>query len=404
MFDGWFATQKPTVTAWFHELHRHPELGFQEQKTAAFVETQLRSFGLTPETGIGGTGVIATLVGTRGPGRSIGLRAELDALPMQEENGLSYASRETGKAHMCGHDGHCVTLLTAAQYLTTHPDFEGTVHFIFQPAEELLEGAQAMIADGLFERFPCDEIYALHNMPGLEKGAIGVPVGAAMASADAINITIHAKGTHGAAPHTGADGVLAAASFITSVEQIATRVFDARQAGVISFGAIHGGTVRNILPAEVRIEGTLRTNNANARENLIAAIDRVARGTETTHSVTIDAEVIPMAPVAINDPIASEAVAFAAETALGADHVIRNAAPIMASEDFAFMLEQVPGSFFFVGQDGPFPHHPAYIFDPDVIPTGAAVFVELVKQRGTSNIHSTHCSADNENISNGRTL
>lgn len=384
MFEDWFDKHKTEVTAWFHELHRHPEVGFEEKRTAAFVAERLRAIGLTPETGIGGTGVVATLVGAGGPGRSIGLRAELDALPMQEESGLSYASETNGKAHGCGHDGHSVTLLTAATYLAAHPDFEGTVHFIFQPAEELLAGAEAMIADGLFDRFPCDEIYALHNMPGLPKGQIAVPSGAAMASADAIDVTILAAGTHGSAPHTGADGVLAAAAFITSLEQITTRVIDARQAGVISFGSLHGGTVRNILPAEVRLEGTMRTNSAAVRDRLVKAIKDVARGTAIAHGVQINAEVRAMAPVAKNDAATSEAVALAAETALGDGRALRGADPIMASEDFAFMLEQVPGTFFFVGQDGPYPHHPAYVFDPEVIPTGAAVFVELVRSRGKS--------------------
>ncbi len=382
MFDGWFTSQKQQITQWFHDLHRHPEVGFEETNTAAFVAQRLRDFGLDPVTGIGGTGVVATVVGHRGPGRAIGLRAELDALPMQEETDLAYKSTLDGKAHMCGHDGHSVTLLTAAQYLSQHRDFEGTAHFIFQPAEELLEGAQAMISDGLFDRFPCDEIYALHNMPGLKKGTIGVPFGAAMASADAIDVTIKAKGTHGAAPHTGVDSVLAAASFITSVEQLATRVFDARQAGIISFGAIHGGTVRNILPARVTIKGTLRTNSANARDRLIETIRNVARATEIGHGVEMDAAITAMAPIAINDQTAADAVVRAAETALGSSQVIAGADPIMASEDFAFLLEHVPGCFFFVGQDGPFPHHPAYVFDPDVIPQGARVFVELIHQRG----------------------
>lgn len=382
MFDSWFEENRAVVTAWFYDLHRHPELGFEETRTAAFVAERLRSFGLQPETGIGGTGVVATLVGTRGAGRRIGLRAELDALPMSEESGLEYASQTPGKAHACGHDGHSVTLLSTAAYLSANPDFEGTVHFIFQPAEELLAGAQAMITDGLFARFPCDELYALHNMPGLPVGKIGIPKGAATASADALDVTITAAGTHGSAPHTGADSVLAAAAFITSLEQITTRVIDARYAGVISFGSVHGGTVRNILPAKVRLEATMRTNNADVRDRLIEAISNVARATEIAHGVKVTAEVRAMAPIAQNDDTTCDAVALAAETALGTDMVIRNTDPIMGSEDFAFMLEQVPGTFFFVGQDGPYPHHPEYVFDPNIIPSGAAVFAELVLARG----------------------
>jgi len=384
MFDTWYEGNKGSVTGWLRDLHRHPELGFEETRTAAFVAERLRSFGLSPKTGIGGTGVVATLTGDRGAGRRIGLRAELDGLPMEEESGLAYASQTAGRFHGCGHDGHSVTLLATAAYLSENRDFEGTVHFIFQPAEELLTGAVAMMDDGLFDAFPCDEIYALHNMPGLPAGTVSVPTGAAMASADAVDIEIRAAGTHGSAPHTGADGILAAAAFITSLEQVATRVIDARRAGVISFGTIKGGAVRNILPAELRIEGTMRTNAREVRDRLTKAVQDVARATEIAHGVTVSAEVRAMAPVAMNDPVAAEAVALAAESVLGESRAIHGAEPIMASEDFAFMLEKVPGCFFFVGQDGPYPHHPAFVFDPDIIPVGAAVFSELVRTRGKS--------------------
>ena len=240
MFQDWYRNRRQDVTGWFKDLHRHPEVGFEETRTAAFVAQRLRDMGLEPVTGIAGTGVVATLHGAKWNGRTIGLRAELDALPMTEDSGLPYASTITGCAHGCGHDGHTTTLLATAAYLSEHPDFFGSVRFIFQPAEELLTGAATMIAEGLFDRFPCDEIYALHNMPGLAVGTIGVPVGAAMASADAIDLIIHADGTHASAPHARADGVLAACAFITSLQQVSTRVIDARRAGVVSFGAIHG--------------------------------------------------------------------------------------------------------------------------------------------------------------------
>jgi amidohydrolase len=400
MFQDWYRNRRQDVTGWFKDLHRHPEVGFEETRTSAFVAQRLRDMGLEPVTGIAGTGVVATLHGAKGKGRTIGLRAELDALPMTEDSGLPYASTITGCAHGCGHDGHTTTLLATAAYLSEHPDFFGSVRFIFQPAEELLTGAATMIAEGLFDRFPCDEIYALHNMPGLAVGTIGVPVGAAMASADAIDLIIHADGTHASAPHTGADGVLAACAFITSLQQVSTRVIDARRAGVVSFGVIQGGSVRNILPATVTLQGTLRTNDATARERLIKSIHDVARATEIAHSVKIDVEVRPMAPIAINDATAAEAVVAAADHALGSGRAVLGVDAIMASEDFAFMLEQVTGAFFFVGQDGPYPHHPKYAFDPDLIPTGAAVFIELVKSRGqrinSSTVRSATLAAVNQ--------
>lgn len=397
-FDHWYARKKDVVLAWLHELHAHPEIGFEEVRTAAFVSARLEEFGFDVSTGVGGTGVVGTLHGTDAsaevPARRIGIRAELDALPMQENAGVTYRSQIDGRFHGCGHDGHTVIALTAAAYLAETRDFKGTLHFIFQPAEELLTGAQAMIDDGLFERFPCDEIYALHNLPGLGQGVgyVGVPGGAAMASADNIDLTIRANGTHGSAPHTGEDAILAAANYITSVQQAATRVVDARDAAVISFGKIVGGTVRNVLPEMVTIQGTMRTNAVAARDRLAKLLRDVATSVELSFGVSIEISVESVTPVAVNDSDSVAAVLASAARVVGAERTIENARSLMASEDFSEMQRRVPGAYFFLGQSGRFPHHPEYVFDPGIIPIGAAIFADLARSRSSAQLNSNPAS------------
>ncbi|MCV2865004.1 amidohydrolase [Defluviimonas sp. WL0075] len=394
MFAKWYEGQRPTSEAWLRDLHRHPETGFEEVRTASFVAETLRALGYHVDTGIGGTGVVGTLRGKNAsqdrPGRCIAFRAELDALPMTEKAGLPYASENPERFHGCGHDGHSVTALTAAAYLAQSRDFEGTVRFIFQPAEELLTGARAMIADGLFDRFPCDEIYALHNLPGLPAGKVGVPQTAALSSADNIDVTIHANGAHGSMPHTGEDAVAAAAHFISSVQQAATRVTDARDAGVISFGLIQGGTARNILPDTVRIEGTIRTTAEAVRDRLADLLESSARATELLFGVRIEIDITKVAPVTLNHPACVAAVVASAARMIGEENIIENARSIMASEDFSELSRRVPGAYFFVGQDGRMPHHPEYVFDMGIIPVGAAIFVDLAKRRTREALDSFH--------------
>lgn len=384
MFQSWYSGQKMQTLALLSDLHRHPETGFEERRTAGIVATHLRGLGLEVAEGIGGTGVVGRLTGhgkPNGTPRRIALRAELDALPMQEESGLDYSSTIDGRFHGCGHDGHTVTALTAASYLAAHPDFAGEAIFIFQPAEELLRGARAMLADGLFDRFPCDEVYALHNLPGLQPGHVGVPDAAALASSDDIDVTISGAGTHGSAPHTGVDTILAAASFMTQLQQATTRVTDARAATVISFGKITGGTARNILPGSVQLEGTMRCGDQAARKRLGKLMQEVAHAVEAVHGVCIELQISPVAPVAMNAAACRDAILASATNVLGTDRVVPHAQHLMASEDFAELQARVPGGYFFIGQDGPYPHHPNYRFDPDIIPIGAEVFVDLVKTR-----------------------
>lgn len=262
------------------------------------------------------------------------------------------------------------------------------MRFVFQPAEELLTGARAMISDGLFERFPCDEIYALHNLPGLPAGHVGIPAAAALSSADNIDITIRANGAHGSMPHTGEDAVAAAAHLITAVQQAATRVADARDAGVISFGLIQGGTARNILPDSVRIEGTMRTTALAVRDRLADLLQDAVRATELLFCVLIEIEITKVAPVTLNDPACVAAVVASACRTIGEENVIENTRNIMASEDFSEFSSRVPGAYFFVGQDGRMPHHPEYTFDMDIIPVGAAIFADLAKLRTSKSINS----------------
>ncbi|GGC11163.1 hippurate hydrolase [Marivita lacus] len=394
MFAKWYNSHRMTSHAWLHSLHRHPEIGFEETRTAAFVAERLTGFGYDVATGIGGTGVIGTLHGPaasrNAPGRIVAFRAELDALPMQEATTLPYASKDATRFHGCGHDGHMVTALTAAAYLADHRDFDGTVRFVFQPAEELLTGARAMLADGLFDRFPCDEIYALHTSPDLPTGQVGVPSTTALSSADNIDITIRANGAHGSMPHTGEDAVVAAAHLITSVQQAASRLVDARDAGVISFGLLHGGTARNILPDTVRIEGTMRTTANTVHDRLTNLLQDAARASELLFGVLIDIDIEKVAPVTLNDPACVTATVSAATRVVGSDRVTENARSLMASEDFAELSARVPGAYFFIGQDGPAPHHPEFVFDTDIIPVGAAIFADLAKHRTSRALNAHH--------------
>ncbi len=385
VFGAWFEQRRTEFEGWFRDIHANPELGFEETATAAYVAERLRAAGVEVETGSGGTGVIGVVrgsqIGADGAGRVIGLRAELDALPMRS---AVAAPDSDNRFHGCGHDGHTVTLLTAATYLAEHSDFAGTAVFIFQPAEELLSGARAMLDDGLFDRYPCDEVYALHNLPGFPRGHVGVAARGALASSDDLTVTVRARGTHGSAPHTGSDGVLAAATFLTTLQQCVTRVIDSRDSGVISFGRIAGGHAGNVLPDEVVIDGTMRTHAQEVRDRLAAQIESVARAVEVSHGVEIELRIENRVPVTQNHAPAVAAVVETAGRVVGPDRVVADARPLMAGEDFSLMLEAVPGAYFFVGQDGAYCHDPEYRFDLDVIPVGAAIFVDLVRSRSSA--------------------
>ncbi|MBB3995666.1 hippurate hydrolase [Sulfitobacter undariae] len=384
-FMEWYKGQESTSVEWFQTLHRFPETAFEEHQTAHFVASRLREFGIEVHEDIGKTGVVGVLEGSR-PGPSVGFRAELDALEMDGRAPGDIPSETPGKFHGCGHDGHSVTLLTFAAFLASHRDFPGRAVFIFQPAEETLGGAVAMLEDGLFDRFPVDQIYALHNIPGIERGTVAICKGGALASSDVLRVTITADGTHGSAPQTGQDAIMASAVFLTGLQQSITRVIDCRENVVVSFGKIEGGRVNNILPGEVTIEGSLRSHSADARQIALDQIARVAKSVELTYGVKIDLDCQLLVPVTLNDGVCAERVARAAGKVIGEDKVFRGVTPPMAAEDFSYFAEKVPATYFFVGQDGPYCHHPEFRFDPQIFAIGASIYAEILFNQGTNEL------------------
>lgn len=378
-FSDWTTAQQAESLRWFDRLHAMPETGFGESRTAAFIAGELRALGLEVLTGIGGTGVVGLLRGRNATGsRFIGLRAELDALPMQGPVDGTVQTDDGPRYHGCGHDGHMATLLTAAAALARRGDLGCNVAFIFQPAEELLTGAAAMLADGLLERVPLVGIYALHNIPGLPAGTVGVVEGAALASSDEIRVTVRAQGTHGAAPQTGQDAILAAAHFLGLCQQLLTRRTDGRDSAVLSFGQIAGGQAANVLPDQVVMAGSLRCHSEQARAAVHALLADAARSTTSAFGTPVDLVIDPKVPVLINDPACTARVREAVVRRLGPERLIAAPRPVMASEDFSLFLQHVPGAYFFVGQDGAFCHHPDYRFDTGIIPVGAAILIDLV--------------------------
>lgn len=376
-FADWTTEQEAESLRWFDALHAMPETGFGEARTAAYVASELRKLGLEVIEGIGGTGLVALL--RRGPNGSpfIGLRAELDALPMQGPADGTVQTPDGPRYHGCGHDGHMAMLLTAAAMLSRHPDLTSNVAFLFQPAEELLTGAAAMLADGLLDRVPMSAIYALHNIPGLPAGSAGVADGPALASSDEIRVTVRAQGTHGSAPQTGQDAILAAAHFLGLTQQLLTRRTDCRDSAVLSLGQIAGGQAPNVLPDRVTIAGSLRCHSEAARAAVHALLQASADSTTAAFGTPVDLTIDAKVPVLLNDPACAARVRAAILHRLGPDRLIPAPRPVMASEDFSLYLRHVPGAYAFVGQDGAYCHHPDYRFDTRIIPVGAAILTDI---------------------------
>ena len=376
--EGFLNQRLPQYTQWRQDLHRHPELGFREHRTSGFVIDALRGMGLSPVTGLAGTGVVATLEGNR-PGPVIGLRADMDALPLQEHSDCDYASQEAGVAHACGHDGHVTMLLAAAEYLCREPDFPGTVRFIFQPAEEALGGARQMIEEGLFQQFPVDRVFALHNWPGLPAGQIAARPGPVMASLDLFTIDIQAQGSHAALPHQGTDAIVTAGALITAIQSICSRSIDAQDPLVISLTQVHGGESLNALPDAVQLKGTIRALDSGALELARERLRAVVQGVCATRGLTGSIEIRAVYPVTRNDAAAAQYSIDRARAVFGESRVTTDYRPSMASEDFAFMLEAVPGCYAWIGTGRDVPlHHPAYDFNDAVIPAGARYLIALV--------------------------
>jgi amidohydrolase len=376
-----FRRDLATICAWRRDFHMNPELGFKEYRTSAKIAELLRSWGITVHTGIGGTGVVGTLKGKRPGSRSIGFRAEMDALPMAEKADVPFRSTVEGVFHGCGHDGHAATLLGAAKYLSVKNDFAGTVNFVFQPAEETLRGGSAMLSDGLLQKVQIDEIYALHNNPALEPGKVGVREGAILSGADQLRIEVNGVGAHGAQAHRGIDPIVIACELVGLLQTIVSRSLDALDAGVVTIGSIHGGTASNIIPDQVVLVGTIRSMSTAGRSLLQRRVREICEGLAACFKISIDCVIDSGCPPTINHAEQVSIIMKAAARVVGERNVVTDVSPLMASEDFAFMLEQVPGAFYFVGQGGPNCHHPEYVFDEDVMPVGAATIVEIVRER-----------------------
>jgi amidohydrolase len=363
------------------DLHAHPEIGFEEERTSAVVAEKLASWGIEVHRRVGKTGVVGILRG-KGEGRRIGLRADMDALPIEEQTNLPYRSKTPGKMHACGHDGHTTMLLGAARYLAETRAFDGTAVFIFQPAEEGLGGARAMIADRLFERFPCDEIYALHNAPQGPRGLVSTRPGASMAAADFFDIRLTGRGAHGAHPDHAIDPIVIALTLGQALQTIASRNVDPLKSAVVSITQMHGGAAYNVIPETAHLAGTMRTFDNAVRDLCRTRMRELAAGIATAFNATIEVEIRDIFSVLENSAEQAQAAADVAAELFGAANVDADARPKMGSEDFADMLQAVPGAYLWVGgTPGPAVHNASYDFDDGIIPIGASLLARLVEKR-----------------------
>lgn len=370
----------PRMTEWRHRIHAWPELGFEEERTSALVAEVLSGLGLEVHTGLGGTGVVA-VVDSGKPGLSIGLRADMDALPMDEHNELEYRSQRPGVAHTCGHDGHTSALLGTAQYLVAHPPASGRVVLVFQPAEEGGRGAIRMIEDGLFERWPCDEVYAFHNMPALKPGEASVRPGATLQSLAVFEIGIEGVGGHAAAPHRATDPLQVAARLATEISAIVGRHIDPMEAALINVGKLQAGTTHNIIPATASLSGTVRALSKEVHEELLKRLRALCEGYAQMSGCRIDLQLPHSCPPCVNAPEQAALAAEALADVLGADKVYTDLRAYPFSDDFSYMLEKWPGAYLFLGMDSAMCHHPTFRFDDHLLPVAASVFARIVQRR-----------------------
>ena len=368
-----------------HHIHHHPELAYEEVATAALVAEKLEAWGWQVTRGVGGTGVVGTMKQGEGT-RSIGIRADMDALPIVEQTGLPYASGTHGKMHACGHDGHTTMLLGAAQHLAATRRFSGTVHLYFQPAEEtgVDSGAQKMIEDGLFERFPCDAVFGLHNHPGAEPGKLLFRKGAFMAAGDKAVINIEGVGGHAARPHLTVDPVVIAASIVMALQTIVARNVDPSQPAVVTVGSMHSGIANNVIPSTAKLELSVRSFSPEVRALLKQRITELAEGQAASYGGKATVEYIEGYPVVVNSDAQTQFAIDVARELVGDDKVVAHADLLMGSEDFAFMLQERPGTFLRigngVGEDGCMVHNPHYDFNDFNLPVGAAFWARLVER------------------------
>jgi hippurate hydrolase len=364
---------------WRHHMHRHPELAFGERRTAEYIAKLVRSWGFEVEEGVGKTGIVASM--TVGDGKKcIGLRADTDALPIQEDNDLPYKSEVDGVAHLCGHDGHSTMLLGAAEYLARTKNFNGTVRLIFQPAEEIMGGGPAMIEDGLFERFPVDAVFGMHNMPGLEAGKLYFRDGEMMAAVDNWEIELTGKGSHGSMPELGIDPVVAGSALVMALQTIVSRNVSPQHRAVVTVGAFLSGNAGNVIAQSAILRLSIRTTTPEDRELVLGKVRSITRTQAESFGCTYDIrEGVPGA-VLVNDPEETAKAAGIARDAFGDENVIYPGPSYLGSEDFAFMLQKTKGTYCLLGNgDTPMVHHPRYVFNDVILPMGAAYWVALAQ-------------------------
>ena len=369
------------IKAWRHDLHRHPELMYDVHRTAGFVADKLKEFGCDEiVTGIGRTGVVGVIKGKQSGDRVVGLRADMDALPIHEETRAPHASTIAGKMHACGHDGHTAMLLGAAKYLCETRNFAGNAVVIFQPAEEGGGGGKAMVDDGLMERFGVKQVFGMHNLPGLPVGEFGMRPGPIMAAADKFSISVEGKGAHAAMPHMAVDTVLIASQLVLSLQSIVSRNVDPLESAVLSVTTIHGGDAFNVLPQNVTMRGTVRTFNPDIQDLVIERMRQVVNSTAAMFGASINLDYERGYPVTRNHEQETEIAAVIASEIAGRERVNRAIAPMMGAEDFSYMLNERPGSFIFIGNGNSAGlHHPAYDFNDAVIPHGVSYWARLVE-------------------------
>ena len=371
------------MTEWRRDIHQHPELKFEENRTSDLVAAKLEEFGIEIHRGLAKTGVVGTI--RNGDGPSIGLRADMDALPLEEKNTFKHASSNPGKMHACGHDGHTAMLLGAAKHLAASKNFKGTVNLIFQPAEEGGGGGELMIKEGLFEMFPVDSVYGLHNWPGMPAGTFGVGSGPIMAAADMFDLTINGRGGHAAFPDQCIDPIVVASQVVSALQTITSRNTHPVDSVVISVTQIHAGDAYNVIPDSVLMHGTVRTFQTETRDKIPSSMLRVAEGVCAAYGTTCELNYMSGYPTTINSVPETEISAKAVVDLLGEDKIILNPTPSMGAEDFSYMLEARPGCYVWLGigpgkgEAGCMLHSSRYDFNDDVLPTGASYWVKLVE-------------------------
>ncbi|WP_264667361.1 M20 aminoacylase family protein [Azospirillum fermentarium] len=369
------------MTAWRRDLHAHPETAFEEQRTSDFVAGKLASFGLEVHRGLAGTGVVAVL--RNGDGPAVAFRADMDALHIAEETNLPHASRHPGRMHACGHDGHTAMLLGAARYLTETPVFQGTIVFVFQPAEENEGGGRVMVEDGLFDRFPVDQVFGLHNWPGLPVGRIALRPGPIMAAYDVFELTLTGRGTHAAMPHLGTDTILAGTQIVNAWQTIPSRSVHPVDSAVVSVTQFHAGDTWNVLPATAILRGTVRTFRAEVQDMVERRMGELARAIGTGFGVEADLRYERRYPATVNTAESTDLARRAAALVVGESGLDLDPMPSMGAEDFAFMLQKRPGCYIWLGagpsDGGRNLHSPHYDFNDDILPIGVSYWVRLAQ-------------------------